>query len=58
MPTEPASIIQKLDILVKDLQTCIEHSKTLIAESTALIDAVKGKLNGNGPGREAHKIKR
>ena len=57
MSTEPALIIQKLDILLRDLQTCIEHSKTLIAESTALIEAAKGRRDGNGSGRENHKIK-
>ena len=46
MPADPALIIQKLDVVLKDVQASIEHSKILIAESTALIDAVKQKRNG------------
>jgi hypothetical protein len=45
-------ITQKLDVVLKDLQTSIEHSKILIAESTALIDAVKQKRNGKGSSRK------
>ena len=55
MPPDPALIIQKLDVLLKDLQTSIEHSRILVAESAALIEAVKHKRNGKGFSRNTEK---
>ena len=55
MPGNLPSILYKLDILLRDLEICIEQSKSLIAESNALIEAVRHTRGGESSSRETCK---